>query len=543
MLLAASVTVRRIGAIRLRRCLTLLAPALLALAPAPAKSVATTLPASREVTWKPVARWRFPRLVEPSALVVSRQYPGVLWTVNDSGGRAELFALTLDGEPIARVEVRGARNRDWESLALDAAGRLYIGDFGNNHHDREKMVVYVVKEPDPRRQQSVRVAQQVVFSYSRSAGEKPKKKKKRKKHKSKRSPRFDAEASFIADGHLHLLTKERGTGRSTLFRFAKIDGRESRQRLAPIDTLEVSSLVTGATMHPDGRRLAVLTYDEVLVFERSGPGAPFFSGTMQRTRLEIGQAEGIAWDGEDLLVCNEENELHRLPAALLRTGAAYVPPLPPLLPVLPTSPGGRAQTRLPLRWSRPGRTSPPGPPPADLPPARAWVGWSMRGLVVDLQWPAPPAVEEGATIALIMATAAAPHAGPTDAGECAWALRWRGPERAPGVVAPPPNVALPPAARPDCNLAAVTATRAPAPPPRWGVRLDLSAAACGGWEPRAGDRPGFNAILLGEEAAGQWSFSADASTWCWINPDLWGRLLLVDGSAGAAAAAPAEAWQ
>jgi hypothetical protein len=150
-------------------------------------------------------------------------------------------------------------------------------------------------------------------------------------------------------------------------------------------------------------------------------------------------------------------------------------------------------------------------------------------LVVDLQWPRPPAVAEGTAIALIMATAGPLHAGAAAAGDCAWALHWRDREHAPRVLAAPPDAALPPEARPDCSASPLSVARDAAPPPAWRLRLDLPASACGEWRPQVGDEAGLNAILLAEESAGQWSFSADASTWCWITPDLWGRLLLVDG--------------
>ena len=45
-------------------------------------------------------------LVETSGLVASRRPRGVLWSHDDSGGNAELFALGLDGADLGRVERR-----------------------------------------------------------------------------------------------------------------------------------------------------------------------------------------------------------------------------------------------------------------------------------------------------------------------------------------------------------------------------------------------------------------------------------------------------
>lgn len=68
-----------------------------------------------------------PAIDESSALVESRQFSGVFWTLNDSGGANVLFAIDSQGQSIATVPVPGATNVDWESLALDDLGNLYVG--------------------------------------------------------------------------------------------------------------------------------------------------------------------------------------------------------------------------------------------------------------------------------------------------------------------------------------------------------------------------------------------------------------------------------
>lgn len=92
------------------------------------------------------------RLVEASGVVVSDKNPGVLWLHNDSGGRPELFALTMSGQPLAEFNLSGADAIDWEDIAVgpgpDPRKRyLYIGDIGDNDRKRESVVVYRVEEP------------------------------------------------------------------------------------------------------------------------------------------------------------------------------------------------------------------------------------------------------------------------------------------------------------------------------------------------------------------------------------------------------------
>lgn len=92
------------------------------------------------------------KLVEASGLAVSDKNPGVLWSHNDSGGRPELFALTLGGQPLAEFNLSGADAEDWEDLAIGPGPEsrkryLYVGDIGDNDRRRESVVIYRVEEP------------------------------------------------------------------------------------------------------------------------------------------------------------------------------------------------------------------------------------------------------------------------------------------------------------------------------------------------------------------------------------------------------------
>ncbi len=464
----------------------------------------STVAAVAGILWSPEHRWRAPGLKEPSGLVVSRVYDSVLWTLNDSGGNAELFAFHRDGSHIATVKIRGARNYDWESLTTDDDGHLYIADAGNNTNDRKNLVIYVVDEPNPWRQSEVRVRARIPFSY-----------RDQKRFPPKSELRFDAEASFFADGNLHLLTKDRSAPRTWLYAFAELDDND-RQKLLPRESTMTPSMVTGADLHADGRRLAILTYDAAIVCERKGPGATFFSGSRIRTRIEVGQAEAIAWDGEDLLVLTEQMELHRLPRSIWVQGIRYAPKPPVPFGIARVLPSGEPITPVPLLWSRPGVVSPPAAPPRGVPLAGAELGWTERGLVLDLHWPSRPRLERGEPMAVVMASAAERIDGPSTPAHPAWFLTWEGKARPPGVEATGAagNEVLPRAFETNDSTFG------------WSTRLEIPAESLPGWEGAAGRSIPFNLILLGPEPVGQWCHSVDASTWCWTTPDLWGVAVL-----------------
>jgi hypothetical protein len=88
---------------------------------------------------------------ELSGLVLSRSQARVLWTHNDSGDRARVFAVAPNGRLRADITVTGAENDDWEDIALGpapgAGDALYIGDIGDNKQERSAVVVYRASEP------------------------------------------------------------------------------------------------------------------------------------------------------------------------------------------------------------------------------------------------------------------------------------------------------------------------------------------------------------------------------------------------------------
>lgn len=72
-----------------------------------------------------------PLIDESSGLARSQRRDDLLWTLNDSGGATELYAIGTDGRLRARLRVTGApANVDWEDLASyrhNGAPYLLIG--------------------------------------------------------------------------------------------------------------------------------------------------------------------------------------------------------------------------------------------------------------------------------------------------------------------------------------------------------------------------------------------------------------------------------
>jgi len=262
---------------------------------------------------EPVGRIEAVEVEESSGLAHSRQHPGLWWTHNDSGHTNHLFPMSDSGAVLGPpVEIAGAVNVDWEDIAADDRGQLWISDLGNNRNRRRDLKVYVIDEPLPVEgvfPESVPVKRVLRMRYPDQDAFPPEKRN------------FDSEGIFVRDQILYVLTKHRSDADTKLYRLVD-DGGDAEQVLESIQTFPEIGMVTGAALHPDGRRLAVLTYTGVWLFESDGQTERFLSGRISNVLTAFrawGQVEGIDWlDDETLLISNEQRDLFRIPVRILR---------------------------------------------------------------------------------------------------------------------------------------------------------------------------------------------------------------------------------
>lgn len=270
-----------------------------------------------DTAWRPAdtsnvrqsGRFADNRLTESSGVATSRSHPGVLWTHNDAGNPAVLFATDTLGRAIGRYTVTGARSVDWEDIALGPCPSgecLYIGDVGDNEEQRPAVVIYRVPEPDPSARRGATLpADTLRIRYP----DRPR----------------DVEALFVdGDGGTWLVSKGRSTG--ILLYHVPAAAWEAGGAVARlVDTLPIQHhlpsgrLVSGAAIAPDGRRVVIRTYRDLFLFTleagRLQPAAP--PNRCDILGLEP-QGEAVDWFDDSTLVLTSESR--RGPIHLLRCG-------------------------------------------------------------------------------------------------------------------------------------------------------------------------------------------------------------------------------
>lgn len=273
-----------------------------------------TLPDIKPLSLEPYSALEIPANREPSGIVKSRLWPDVYWCHNDSGDEPRIFAVHRDGRiyPSERygaahgVHIPDAVNVDWEDIATDDKGNLIIGDFGNSEkNDRRDLCLYFIFEPHPSVGQTS-VQRKVFFAYP--------------DQKEVPSPvsNFDAEALFYAHDHVYIVTKHRSDTGTTLYRLDSQDPFKVNI-LTKLDSFDTRGQVTGADASPDGKRLAILTYTGVWVFDAKEK-EKWFDGTVRWIPTEDDEAEAITIDGDHLIITADEGDgdLYDLPISKLK---------------------------------------------------------------------------------------------------------------------------------------------------------------------------------------------------------------------------------
>jgi hypothetical protein len=234
-----------------------------------------------------VARISDPRIEESSGVVASRRYTDVFWTHNDGGGpkKQVLYAIDRKGNTRASFSVIDATLHDWEDIAIDGAGHLYIGDIGNNDAKRGMLAVYEIDEPNPH------AGATAIFP------------KRAWKLKFPGAP-FDCESLFVWKDKGYVVSKVFDKARAQIFRFP-LEETNRPLTLELVATTKIESPVTGADISADGTLLGLVAKNGAYVFRVDGDVTRVSNANPHHTKVKNEHIEGCCFVPQGLLATSE----------------------------------------------------------------------------------------------------------------------------------------------------------------------------------------------------------------------------------------------
>ena len=238
-------------------------------------------------------------LGENSGIITLRD--STLWLVEDRGNDDDIYKVDFNGNLLKELNVANAKNHDWEDLAEDKEGNIYIGDFGNNSNKRKDLVIY--KIPNPEFESGKKIdAEKIKFNYPDQKEFPP----------VVAELNYDAEAFFYHKDFLYIITKNRTipfSGEAFIYKIPATPGEYSAELVGKFITCkqDVICQVTSADISQDGSTIAILGYGKLFLFT-DFKWDDFSKGKMKTINLgTTTQLESICFlNNETLLLTDEE---------------------------------------------------------------------------------------------------------------------------------------------------------------------------------------------------------------------------------------------
>jgi hypothetical protein len=248
--------------------------------------------------------------IKESSGLSASECQDVLWTHNDSGNEALIYAMSTEGKHLGTWRVVGAQNVDWESIATykDPSGKcsLILGDTGDNDETRPAVELYRVPEPAVSTETATsnslaplltEPAETMRFSYPDGSN--------------------DAETALVHPwtGDIYVVTKKK-SGPAGVFRMEQAFGTGTTVQSEKLTDLSVPSTpeghLTGGSISPDGKRVMLCDleggYELVLPDGTTDPDVIWQQTPVAVDLGDRKQGEGVSYgrDGLSLFASSEK---------------------------------------------------------------------------------------------------------------------------------------------------------------------------------------------------------------------------------------------
>lgn len=210
----------------------------------------------------------------------------ILWMIEDQGNASNLYGYDFNNRSFKTIVIHNAKNVDWEDLASDKEGNLYIGDFGNNNGKRKEFSIYKLDSL------SINLdyinAEQITFSVP------------------KHLENDDFESFFLFKNHFYIFSKNDKKGT-----FIKVPNSLNSQKATIVSKFNLkgkNDAITSADISNDGKKVVLLNHNKLWLLSNF-EGDDFFSGDISRLKFNhTSQKEGICFLEDNSVVITDERE-------------------------------------------------------------------------------------------------------------------------------------------------------------------------------------------------------------------------------------------
>ena len=217
------------------------------------------------------------RITESSGLALSVRHPHTVWTANDSGDTARVFAIDTETGKTVGVHTFDTEVRDVEALAITRQGRILVADIGDNDSARPVVRVFWFDEPELGSTSGAWASWELSYPDGR----------------------HNAESIAVdpTSGRVFVVTKGRP---GAVYALPATPSRKGVNRLTKVGP--APDIATDTVFLPGGSGLAVRTYTSLVVLDPD---------TWRETSYQVlplqpqGETLALAPDGNGLLVGTE----------------------------------------------------------------------------------------------------------------------------------------------------------------------------------------------------------------------------------------------
>ena len=255
--------------------------------------------------WKPsrVGELETEVVAEASGLSNSKLHPEFFIWSNDSGSSETLFASKADGKIVRSVNLQNFPNYDYEALSIAPCPQnkiescIFVADIGDNREVRSEYRIGIFKEADFWTETSISPVHVVKYLYPHGNS--------------------NAESLIVTpEGQMIIFSKHM----SGVSRILSLDIEGKVKELGTLDMKELAgleswgALITDAAISPDGQKVLLLTYSDILEFNLSSllsqTRKPFVKGIDYSIikGLPLEQQETITYTSQDSFIIATEVE-------------------------------------------------------------------------------------------------------------------------------------------------------------------------------------------------------------------------------------------